>query len=160
MNSKHRSFAAAAALLLAPGHALAGNPHFIASQTDATVSGTTLRVSFKEAGLESGSVETIRVTADAATTFQCINGGGKNPSDPKKTTVDTTVTASGNFTAAKNGNVTGTLTLQAPSASEVGFSCPPGQQATLVSAEFDNVVIEDLTSGAQLFLGGPFVADL
>src|SRR5262245_47510706 len=90
------------ALVITPA-AFAGNPHFIKNATSATRVGDNLVVSFKEAGLESGSTETITASADATATFQCVNGGGNVPSDPKKTTITTRVSESGEFTADKNG---------------------------------------------------------
>lgn len=138
-----------ALLLFGASAAQAGNAHFIASQTTASASGTTLTVKFKEAGLESGSTETIRITAQLDATYSCVNGGNKVPTDPKKTTINGEYTAEDDFTAGKNGNVTGSLSLFAPSASDV-LDCPPGQRATLISAVWSNVSIDDLTSGAHL----------
>jgi len=106
-------------------------------------------VKFKEAGLESGATETIRITADLSAEYSCVNGGKKVPSDPKKTTVSGEFTAEDDFTALKNGNVTGSLSLFAPSATDV-LDCPPGQRATLISAVWSNVSIDDLDSGAHL----------
>ena len=51
----------AAAALAAPA-AFAGNPHFIKSATSAALSGSQLTCTFKEAGLESGSVENVKLT--------------------------------------------------------------------------------------------------
>lgn len=64
-----------------------------------------------------------------------------------------TRSASGTFTADKNGNVTGTLTapspgLQPPS----GFTCPSGQDLQLGSVTYTGVSITDDTSGASLAL--------
>jgi hypothetical protein len=138
-----------AVLLFGTTAAQAGNAHFIASQTSASQSGATLTVKFKEAGLESGSVETIQITAHLDATYSCVNGGNKVPTDPKKTTVDQDFKASGTFTAGKNGNLIGALSISAPAASSV-LDCPPGQKATLISAVWSDVSIDDLTSGAHL----------
>lgn len=157
-----RIFAIIAAIVTAlflfgsPATAANGNAHFIKNATSATLSGSSLVVSFKEAGLSSGAVETVTVTADALTTYECVNNGGKNPSASNKTTTDSDVSASGTFTADKNGNITGSLTLTPPSATALGFSCPPGQTVTFVSVTYSNVFITDSTSGASLRLGGPF----
>jgi hypothetical protein len=140
--------------------AFAGNAHFIKSFTTGSISGNssgaTLTVSFKEAGLESGSVETITVSGDALTTFECVNNGGKNPSASNKTTTKTRFSQSGTFTADRNGNVTGRLSVSNPSASDLGFRCPSGQTVTFVSVTFSNVTIADETSGASTSLGGSF----
>ena len=146
------SFAAAAAsVVLAAGPALAGNAHFIASATEITSSGTELTVKFKEAGLESGSTSTIQVSAHLDMTVQCVNGGNKVPSDPKKTTISSDVSNSGEFTAAKNGNLTGSLSVSAPSAASV-LDCPGGQKATTTELIWSNVSIDDLDTGAHLDL--------
>lgn len=134
---------------------MAGNAHFIGNATTASASGTSLVVQFKEAGLESGSSETITASAHLEATYSCVNGGKKVPSDPKKTTISTDVSESGEFTAGKNGNVTGSLTLSAPAASTV-LDCPPGQTATLMSGTWSNVSITDHDSGAFLAIPGSF----
>jgi hypothetical protein len=147
--------AAVALVLVGAGPAIAGSPHFIGNATTASPSGTSLVVQFKEAGLPSGAVETIQATAHLDATYQCVNGGGNVPSDPKKTTISSDISASGVFTAGKNGNVTGSLTLSPPAASSV-LNCPGGQTATLVSGTWSNVSISDLTSGAFLAIPGTF----
>ena len=147
--------AAAATVVLAAGPAFAGNAHFIASHTKVSASGTSLVVQFKEAGLESGSVETITVSAHLDATYQCINGGKKNPDATNKTTISADVSESGEFTASKNGNVVGSLTLSAP-ADAASFSCPPGQKETLTVVSWSNISIEDEDSGAYLSLPGSF----
>ena len=60
------------ALALAAVPAFAGSPHFIKNATSASLSGANLVVNFKEAGLESGSVETITTGATATTTYECV----------------------------------------------------------------------------------------
>jgi hypothetical protein len=147
--------AVAASVVLAGGPAFAGNAHFIASQTSASSSGETLTVKFKEAGLESGSVETVQVSAHLDQTVQCVNGGNKVPSDPKKTTISSDVSQSGTFEAGKNGNLVGSLSVTAPSAASV-LSCPGGQKATTTALVWSNVSIDDLTSGAHLDIPGTF----
>ena len=147
--------AAAAILMLGSPAAGAGHAHFIKSQTGASLQGTSLVVSFKEAGLSAGSVETVTATANLSATYQCINNGGSNPADPKKTTVDTQVAASGTFPADRNGQIVGTLTLTTPEASSV-LDCPNGQTATLTSGVYSNVMVMDSTSGATASISGTF----
>jgi hypothetical protein len=149
------------ALLLAlavawPAAAAGGNAHFIKNATSASLSGSSLVVHFKEAGLSSGSVETVTTTANALTTYECVNGGNKNPSASNKTTTASQLSTTGTFTADKNGNITGSETLSPPSASDLGFSCPPGQTTTFVSVTYSNVVITDTTSGASTSFPGSF----
>jgi len=135
----------------------AGSPHFIKNATSATLSGSSLVVNFKEAGLSSGAVETLTVSATTSTTYECVNNGGHNPKASNKTTTDSKTSSTGNFPVDKNGNLVGSLTLTPPSASELGFSCPPGQTVTFVSVTYSEVVITDTTSGATFqFTGKTF----
>jgi hypothetical protein len=144
-------------LALVAGPAQAGSPHFIKNLTVASLvsDGPDLRVDFKEAGLESGSVETVVIAADLVGTYQCVNNGGHNPDDPKKTTIQTRPEASGEFTADKNGNIVGFLVLSPPAADAV-LDCPNGQTATLTAFAWSNITIDDLDSGAHLDVRGTF----
>jgi hypothetical protein len=146
--------ATVAAVVAAP--ASAGNAHFIKSATKASLSGANLVCKFKEAGLESGSVETVTCSATQSITYECVNGGGKNPAASNKKTFATTVSRSGQFSADRNGNIVGSLALSPASASSLGFSCPPGQTVTLVSVNYSNVRVVDSTSGASLAISGSF----
>jgi hypothetical protein len=162
---KHAFFIPAAALLLLAACTesssnmvgvsdplAAGKAHFIKNATSCTEVGLTLVCTFKEAGLESGSVETVTVSVLATRVDVCLNCGGQVPNDPKKTTTTAIATASGTFSADKNGNIVGTLTVQLPATS---LSCPPGQVATLESSNFvANAGIADATSGASISVGG------
>lgn len=148
--------AVALVALFAVPSAFAGNAHFIKHATNASLSGSDLVCNFKEAGLESGSVETITCSATATTTYECVNGGGHNPSASNKTTTTTDVSASGDFTANKNGNVVGSLTLSPTTAAQLGFSCPPGQTTTFVGVTYEKVSISDATSGATQSIPGTF----
>jgi len=150
-----------AALLLSlgaayPALAANGNAHFIKHATSASLSGANLTTTFKETGLASGSVETVTTSATAATTYECVNGGGKNPSASNKHTFVTQVSQSDTFTADQNGNINGSQTLSPPSASDLGFTCPPGQTVTFVSVTYSNVTITDSTSGASTSVPGTF----
>lgn len=144
------------ALSLVSSMALAGNPHFIKNATDAELSGANLLVSFKEAGLESGSVETVTVSCDASVVYECVNGGGKNPAASNKKVFDTKLSTSGEFSADKNGNIQGTLTLEPASAGDLGFSCPNGQKTTFVSVSYSHCALSDSTSGAATSFSGSF----
>jgi hypothetical protein len=143
------------ALVATPALA-AGSAHFIKNATSASLSGSSLVVTFKEAGLSSGSTETITIDADALVTYECVNGGSKNPSASNKTSRQTHESTSGEFSADKNGNVVGSLTLLVPTAESIGFSCPPGQVTTLVSVTYSNVEITDEDSGATTSVSGTF----
>lgn len=149
--------ALAIAAIAAPS-AFAGNAHFIKNATSASLSGTSLVCQFKEAGLESGSVETVTCNATESITYECVNGGGMNPSASNKHTFVTTASKTGQFTADKNGNIVGSLTLTPASASSLGFSCPPGQTVTFVGVTYSNVNVVDSTSGASIAIPGTFTA--
>ena len=149
--------AAACATVLAAAPALAGgSPHFIkhlTKVTDADLSSVT--VAFKEAGLESGAVETITVTAHLDATYQCVNRGGHNPDDPKKTAISGDYSKSGEFKAARNGNVTGSLTVTAPAPSTV-LDCPNGQKAVHTVSTWSNISVTDEDTLATITVPGTF----
>jgi hypothetical protein len=134
---------ASALMLMAPMLAAAQNPHFV--RADSSTSNNNLVCSFKEAGLGGGQTVTISCTADASAEYQCVNRGGNNPQAENKHTETGTVSASDEFTASKNGQITGTITVEPPGPGD--FTCPNGQKLTLVSATYDNVVITDETNG-------------
>lgn len=139
--------AAAGSLGLASGPALAANPHFVS--LSATPSGSDLDVSFKEAGLGGGSQQTIRAAADYSAVFQCVNGGGKNPSAANKSIETGSAAVSGLFRADRNGNVVGSLKLSAPSISTNDLVCPKGQREQLSQITWTSVGVADLSSGAS-----------
>jgi hypothetical protein len=148
--------AAAGLVLVGASPAMAGgSPHFIKNATSASIDGVSLVVDFKEAGLESGAIETIQVTADLEALFQCVNNGGHVPSDPKKTVFDDSVSAFVDLPVGQNGNLVGTISLDPPAAGDV-LDCPGGQTSTLVSVIWSNVRLDDLTSGASISLRGVF----
>ncbi|MGH2709644.1 MAG: hypothetical protein ACRDH9_00355 [Actinomycetota bacterium] len=129
---------------------LAASPHFV--KASASRQGNSLVVSFKEAGLGNNQTVTIEARADFTRTDSCVNGGGKVPSDPKKTVTQGTTSKSGNFTSDKNGNINGSLSLT----TSTTLKCPPGQKATLLSLSFTNVRVSDLTNGVTRSISGSF----
>jgi hypothetical protein len=142
-----------AAAVWAASPALADSPHFI--NASASLSGTNLIVSWKEAGLGTNTLTSYTTTADATATFVCVNKGGANPSASNKTTINGPVSASGTFPSGKNGNVTASLTLMPPGSG--GFSCPPGQTMAISQVTYSNVTLTDTTNGIQAPLNpGPY----
>jgi hypothetical protein len=133
-----------------PAHAV--SPHFV--QASASLSGTNLVVSFKEAGLGTNQLITYVATADATATYVCVNRGGANPSASNKTTVSGPVSATGTFSSGKNGQVTASLTLNPPSAGS--FSCPSGQSSAIAQVSYTNVAITDSTNGVTASIPGTF----
>ncbi|WP_448809588.1 hypothetical protein [Agromyces bauzanensis] len=147
--------AAVGLALLGAGPAMAanGSPHFIGNATDAELSGTSLVVSFKEAGLAAGSTVNIEANATLSATYSCVNGGTNIPSDQKKTTISGEISKEANFTAGRNGNVVDSLTLSVPSAASQ-LDCPNGQTATLISGTWSNASVTDHTNNVSYTIGG------
>jgi hypothetical protein len=118
--------------------AVAASPHFISSSATGPDASGNLAVNFKIAGLGDNQTLTITASADATAVYACQNNGGNFPSDPKKTTVSGPVSASGDFTSGKNGQITGSLTLSPPATT---LTCPGGQHVVLVSVSYTNVAV-------------------
>lgn len=132
--------------------ASADSPHFV--RATATLSGANLTVSFKEAGLGTNQLITYVASANATATYVCVNRGGGNPSASNKTTVSGPVSATGQFSSGKNGQVTASLTISPPGPG--GFSCPPGQSRELAEVTYTNVAITDSTNGVTEPIPGTF----
>jgi hypothetical protein len=128
------AFAIAAAVFAAA--ALAGSPHFVTA--DASRSGDTLTVTFKEAGL--GNEAQVHVVLSA--TALCINNGGKHPRAVNKTSVS----SAGDF-PVQNGKAEGTLSLTAT----FQPNCSPPMEV-----RFTDVSLVDETSGAKANIAGTF----
>ena len=103
-----------AVLVLAPG-TWAGSPHFITCSQ--SISGNTLSVDGKEAGLGNETQVHIEVTATA----ECINPGGGNPKAANKASVS----AEGDF-PVQNGKALFSLDLEAI----FSPSCSPPMEVT------------------------------
>jgi hypothetical protein len=116
--------------------ALAWNPHFITA--DATRSGNTLTVSFKETGL--GNEPQVHIVLSA--TALCINNGGKHPKAVNKASV-----SAGDDFPVQNGKAEGTLSVTATFQPD----CSPP-----MSVQFTNVTLTDETSGATANIPGTF----
>jgi hypothetical protein len=128
--------AAALTLVLTSQAAFAGNPHFVVA--DASASGNTLSVNFKEAGL--GNEPQVHVVLTA--TALCINGGGNHPKAVNKESVS----AAGDF-PVQNGKAEGTLSVTATFKPE----CVPP-----MTVSFTDVTLVDETSGATANIPGTF----
>ena len=125
-----------AAMAFTAAPALAGNPQFVTA--DASRSGNTLSVNFKEAGL--GNEPQVHVVLSA--TAQCINGGGKHPKAANKQSVQ----AAGDF-PVQNGKAEGSLSVTATFQPE----CSPP-----MTVRFTDVRLVDETSGARADIPGTF----
>jgi hypothetical protein len=137
-------------LMSSPASAV--SPHFVRGTGDLNADGS-LTISFKEAGLGTNQLITYTLTADATATYVCVNRGGGNPSASNKTTVSGPVSATGQFSSGKNGQVTASLTLDPPGPGS--FTCPPGQSRQIAQVTYTNVTLTDTTSigNPELFLG-------
>lgn len=141
-----------AAMIMAAPAAFAASPHFI--RATATLSGENLIVSWKEAGLGNNQLIKYEASASATATYVCVNNGGANPSAQNKTTVSGPVSATGEFSSGKNGQITESLTLSPPGPG--GFSCPPGQNLEVAEVTYSNVSITDTTNDLTESISGVF----
>lgn len=107
--------------------ALAGNPHFVA--VDLAVSGDTVTVTAKEAGLGDELQIVATLSGDAA----CVNPGGNHPQAANKETFSTSAVI-----PVQNGKADYTMTLTAT------FSPPCAPPMSVV---WSNVVLTDETNG-------------
>lgn len=130
--------AALIAILAFAAVAVAANPHFLRASASGPDRNGELSVNFKIAGLGDNETITVTASADATAVYACRNNGGNFPSDPKKTEVSGPVSASGDFTSGRNGQVSGSLTLSPPATT---LSCPGGQRRVLVSVSYSNVEV-------------------
>ena len=170
-----------ASSLVAAVAAWAGNPHFLRfaspelvySEPAATATVTALLASTAPStngdprvlvddivvvGVQEGV--TVHLTAPFEAIYVCVNAGGNVPSAANKMTLVGSLTATGDFTAGRNGRATGSLlTGSLPSSSEAaataGFACPEGQQL-----EFDRVVFSGLVLSVDGGESVPFDARL
>lgn len=129
------------------------NPHFIQASAALQTDGS-LVVSFKEAGLGDTVTVLEQASANATASYACVNGGGNHPQAANKETVHGPVSASGNFTSGKNGNIVGSLTI-APLGPGT-FSCPNGQQLVLAAVSYSGIAITDVTSNVTRPISGTF----
>jgi len=137
---------AAVALMLAASPALAAAPHFVRADATGPNADGTLTVTFKIAGLGDTVTTTVTASADATALYACRNNGGNFPSDPKKQLVSGPVSASGEFTSGKNGQITGSLTLSPPAST---LDCPSGQHVVLARVSYTNVAVSEPNAGTE-----------
>jgi hypothetical protein len=143
---------AVAAMLVGAPAAFATSPHFVSAS--ASLKGSNLQVSFKEAGLGTNQNLDYTASANASATYVCVNNGGGNPSASNKKTVEGPVSGSGEFNSGKNGSVSASLTLGPPIAT--GFSCPHGQSMRTAQVSYTDVNIADTTDGVTEPISGTF----
>jgi hypothetical protein len=127
--------AAAVALVLGTSAAWAGSPHFVSCTL--VLSGNTLTVLAKEAGL--GNEE--QVDAQLTATGLCINSGGKHPKAVNKTGV----AAAGQF-PVQNGKAE--ISLSATAVFQPSCSPP-------MTVQFTDILVTDVTSGISTTCPSP-----
>lgn len=127
----------AAVTALATTHAFADNPHFTRADASLLADGD-LECTFKIAGLGDNETMTISCSADAQAFYACFNRGGKHPQAANKEEAAGPVSASGEFTSGKNGQITGSLEVNPPAAT---ISCPGNQVLRLCSVSYSNVTL-------------------
>ena len=142
--------AALGAVLLFASTAAAASPHFVRASASGPSNSGQLTVNFKIAGLGDAVTTSVTASADATAVYACRNNGGNFPSDPKKQEVAGPVSASGNFTSGKNGQITGSLTLSPPAST---LDCPPGQRQILASVSYTNVAVSEANAGSTSIPG-------
>jgi hypothetical protein len=117
-------------LLLVSGTALAANPHFIGNPS-ATLTGDSLVVSFKAAGLGNVSQATFNLDGDVELYSRCYNKGGNKPqADNKQETIP--VDAEETF-PVRNGQTTGSFVIPLSST----LTCPGNQRVVIESITYD-----------------------
>jgi hypothetical protein len=124
----------AVAVLLALGlmsqAALANSPHFVGTPT-ATLSGNTLTVNFKAAGLGTGDYADFSLTGSLDVFSRCYNKGGNKPqADNKQETIS--VSEFGSF-PVRGGQTTGSFSISAGST----LDCPGNQVVRIESVSYD-----------------------
>jgi hypothetical protein len=137
---------------------LAQSPHFLRCDASGVNDDGSLSVSFKVAGLGSNQSLTITASATANAVYGCLNHGQQCPNAANKISVSGNVSASGTFTSGKNGQITGSLTVDPPPPPST-FSCPNGQDLVLVSVSYTNVSVSAPGAGTCIPSPGTFAAN-
>jgi hypothetical protein len=134
--------------------ASADSPSFKSATASGPDANGNLTVNFRETGLgNTGDPVDYTATANGDALYACQNGGGNFPTDPKKQSATGPVSKSGTFPSGKNGNVTGSLTLNPPAST---LSCPGGQHAVLANVTYTNVRICDVDHNVCASIPGTF----
>ena len=95
-----------------------------------------------EVGLGNPDV-TYELSSVVTATFGCVNNGQNPPRADNKMTMTQPVTSDTSLTADENGRISGSVVLNMASVTPTGFSCPPGQDLTALSAKFAQNTITD-----------------
>jgi hypothetical protein len=88
------------------------------------------------------------MTADASGQFQWFNHGGNKPQGQPFQFGPTTVTASGTFASGKNGNITASLTADAPAPTQEILDAQTSANWVLKeTVTYSNITLTDTTNG-------------
>ena len=121
-------------LLVFSAVAVAASPHFIGTPS-ATVSGNTLTVTFKAAGLGNAEGATFNLTGNVEVFSRCYNHGGNKPqADNKQETIAVNQTQT---FPVRNGQTTGSFTVTPLST----LTCPGNQVVVIESVDFSDLVL-------------------
>jgi len=134
----------------------AQSPHFLRCSASGVTSDGELNVSFKIAGLGSNESITVTASAHADAIYGCLNRGQQCPNAANKVEVQQDVSATGTFTSGKNGQITGSLTVEPP---PTELTCPNGQRLVLVSISYTNVSVSAPGAGDCIPSPGTFAAN-
>ncbi|QGF24289.1 hypothetical protein [Raineyella fluvialis] len=110
--------------------AYADSPHYVKGPT-ATVSGNSLVVAWKAAGLGNAQYADFTLTGTVTATAQCFTKSG-NPVNGVPKSDTTSVNASGTF-PVRNGQVTGSFTVSPLTT----LKCTGNQQVRILSVSYD-----------------------
>lgn len=134
----------------------AQSPHFLRCAASGVNNDGSLDVSFKIAGLGSNQTLTITASATADAVYGCLNHGEQCPNAANKIEVHGNVSASGTFTSGKNGQITGSLSVDPPPST---LDCPNGQRMVLVEVSYTNVSVTAPLAGTCNPAPGTFSED-
>jgi hypothetical protein len=134
----------------------ADNPHFLRCSASGVNDDGTLNVCFKIAGLGSNETLTVTASATADATYGCLNHGQQCPNAANKVHVHSNVSAFGNFTSGRNGQITGCLTVDPPPTT---LTCSPGHDLVLVSVSYTDVSVSAPGAGSCNTSPGTFEAN-
>jgi hypothetical protein len=120
---------------LVAGSAVAANPHFIGTP-QATVSGNTLTVTFKAAGLGNTATSVdFTLSGEVEVFSRCYNRGGNKPqADNKQETLQVNQTKTFDV---RNGQTTGSFTVTPLST----LTCPGNQVVVIESVDYSDLVL-------------------
>ena len=125
------------------------SPHFISATSSVDGSGA-LVVKFKEAGLGDNQLINYELTGNVNATFQFQNNGGNIVQGTPFFAVDVTL-ATGQFKSVKNGNITATLTSEAPSPNPADLKTINGNGwKQILTVSYTNLVLTDTTNNLTI----------